>query len=87
MGTVSTWPRNEGEMTLLQDPAKSGPTDRIRDLKERMLDEPRYLSIEQALIITDVYKAHERTSSARKRALPLAESDLVKQERARRRRP
>lgn len=61
-------------MALLQDPVASGPTQRIIDLKERMLDEPRYLSIEQALIITEVYQAHEGESAARKRALALAEA-------------
>jgi len=53
-------------------PVQSVPNPRIRALKERMLDEPRYLSIEQALIITDVYQAHEGESAARKRALSLA---------------
>ena len=56
---------------LVAAPAQSEPTPRIRALKERMLDEPRYLSIEQALIITDVYQAHEGDSAARKRALSL----------------
>ena len=55
-------------------PATSEPTPRIRALKDRMLDEPRYLSIEQALIITDVYQANEGGSAARKRALSLAEA-------------
>lgn len=61
-------------MALLQEPATSGPTERIKGLKERMLDEARYLSIEQALIVTDVYEAHEGESATRKRALSLAES-------------
>jgi pyruvate formate-lyase/glycerol dehydratase family glycyl radical enzyme len=61
-------------MALLQEPVTSGPTERIQGLKERMLDEPRYLSIEQALIITDVYQAHEGQSAAKKRALSLAEA-------------
>ncbi len=61
-------------MTLIQQPAVIGSTERIGALKERMLDEPRYLSIEQALIITDVYQAHEGGSAARKRALSLAEA-------------
>jgi formate C-acetyltransferase len=61
-------------MTLVQVPAVSGPTERIRVLKERMLDEARYLSVEQALIITDVYQAHEGESAAVKRALSLAEA-------------
>ncbi len=50
------------------------PTPRILALKERMLDEPRYLSIEQALIITDVYQAHEGDTVPVKRALSLAEA-------------
>ena len=61
-------------MALVQDPATSGPRERIVDLKERMLDEPRFLSIEQALIITDVYQAHEGDSAAQKRAMSLAEA-------------
>ena len=61
-------------MTVAQRPAMTGPTERIRSLKDRMLDEPRYLSIEQALIITDVYQAHEGESAAFKRALSLAEA-------------
>ena len=69
-------------MTLVEPPvsesiavqARSEPTPRIEALKRRMLDEPRYLSIEQAMLITDVYQAHEDASAARKRALSLAES-------------
>ena len=33
--------------------------NRIRTLKERMLSEPRYASIEQAKIITESYQHHE----------------------------
>jgi len=36
-------------------------TDRISILKNKMLSEPRYASIEQAKIITDTYKANEET--------------------------
>jgi pyruvate formate-lyase/glycerol dehydratase family glycyl radical enzyme len=61
-------------MTLVKHPTVSGPSERIRGLKERMLDEPRYLSIEQALIVTDVYQAHEGESPATKRARSLAEA-------------
>lgn len=61
-------------MTLLHESVTSEPTERIQGLKERMLDEPRYLSIEQALVITDVYQAHEGESAAKTRALALAES-------------
>ena len=56
-------------MTLAEHPVAAAPTERIVGLKERMLDEPRYLSIEQALIVTDVYQSHEGDSAARKRAL------------------
>jgi pyruvate formate-lyase/glycerol dehydratase family glycyl radical enzyme len=55
-------------------PTRSEPTARIRALKDRMLDEPRYLSIEQAMLITDVYQAHEGDSAARKRAISFAEA-------------
>ena len=34
-------------------------TDRISSLKKKMLDEPRFLSIEQALLITECYKNNE----------------------------
>jgi len=54
--------------------ARSESTPRIRVLKDRMLDEPRYLSIEQAMLITDVYQGHEDASVARKRAISLAEA-------------
>ena len=43
--------------------------DRILHLKQRMLDEERYASIEQAKIITDVYRSNEQHSIARKRAI------------------
>ena len=34
--------------------------ERISVLKDKMLSEKRYASIEQAKIITDTYKQHER---------------------------
>ena len=34
-------------------------TQRIKDLKDKMLSEPRYASIEQALIITKTYQENE----------------------------
>ena len=37
-------------MTLLQDSATNKPTQRIIELKKRMLDESRYLSIEHKLL-------------------------------------
>lgn len=44
---------------------------RIVRLKDKMLDEPRYMSIEQALIITDSYKAHENDCRILQRAYAL----------------
>ena len=36
----------------------------MQELKDAMLDEPRYASIEQALIITNAYKQHENDSKS-----------------------
>ena len=47
---------------------------RIKKLKESMLREDRYASIEQALIITHVYQQNENKSATIKRALSLYES-------------
>ncbi|MCD8138474.1 MAG: formate C-acetyltransferase/glycerol dehydratase family glycyl radical enzyme [Planctomycetaceae bacterium] len=47
---------------------------RVLGLKERMLSEKRYLSLEQALIVTEVYAANPDLSQAKKRALSLAEA-------------
>ena len=49
-------------------------TKRIDILKEKMLDAPRYASIEQARIITRVYKENEELSTSKKRALSLKAS-------------
>lgn len=49
-------------------------TNRISILKEKMLNTPRYASIEQARIITRVYKQNEELSIAKKRALSLKAS-------------
>lgn len=46
-------------------------TNRISVLKEKMLASPRYASIEQARIITRVYKENETLSIPKKRALSL----------------
>lgn len=46
-------------------------TKRIELLKEKMLSNPRYASIEQARIITRVYKENEDLSVPKKRALSL----------------
>lgn len=65
-------------MTILEaEEANSrtdSPTERIAGLRDRMLDEPRYLSLEQALIITDVYQRLESASTPVKRARSLAEA-------------
>ncbi|OPJ63517.1 glycyl radical protein [Clostridium chromiireducens] len=47
---------------------------RIKNLKEKMLSEKRYASIEQALIITETYKENEDKSVIIKRALALKNS-------------
>lgn len=44
---------------------------RIKSLKEKMLSEERYVSIEQALIITDIYKENENEPVIVKRSLSL----------------
>lgn len=46
-------------------------TNRIKALKEAILSEPRYASIEQALIITQSYKEHEDKPTIVKRAYAL----------------
>ena len=46
-------------------------TERITYLKEKMLEEPRYASIEQAMIITDSYKEHENEPRILQRAFAL----------------
>lgn len=49
-------------------------TPRIQRLKDRMFEEKRYASIEQARIITKTYQAHEESSIPKKRALALKAS-------------
>ncbi|WP_294581654.1 formate C-acetyltransferase/glycerol dehydratase family glycyl radical enzyme [uncultured Thomasclavelia sp.] len=46
-------------------------SDRIEVLKNKMLDAPRYASIEQARIITRIYQENETLSIPKKRALSL----------------
>lgn len=46
-------------------------TKRVSDLKERMLSEPRYASIEQAKIITESYQMHENDPRILQRAYAL----------------
>ena len=47
-------------------------TGRIASLKEKMLEEPRYLSLEQALLITEAYKKNEELPRVLQRAKSLA---------------
>lgn len=47
-------------------------TGRIASLKEKMLSEPRYLSLEQALLITEAYKENEGLPRILQRAKSLA---------------
>jgi len=49
-------------------------TSRIEKLKMNMLDEPRFMSLEQARIITESYKENENDSKALQRAKSLAAS-------------
>ena len=46
-------------------------TKRIDILKDKMLSQPRYVSIEQAMIITKTYKEHEQDPTILKRAYSL----------------
>mgnify|MGYP000184649411 CR=1 FL=1 len=46
-------------------------TARIDLLKERMLSQPRYVSMEQAMIITRAYQRHEQEPVILKRAYAL----------------
>ena len=46
-------------------------SDRIETLKTRMLEVPRYASIEQAKIITDTYREHEDEPRIMQRAYSL----------------
>ncbi len=49
-------------------------SNRIHVLKQKMLDEPRYMSIEQALLTTESYKQHENDSRILQRAYALQAS-------------
>lgn len=53
---------------------EQSPTERIISLKNKTLDASRYLSVEQAKIITNVYKANEDLPVIMKRALALSEA-------------
>ncbi|HUX39921.1 MAG TPA: formate C-acetyltransferase/glycerol dehydratase family glycyl radical enzyme [Rectinemataceae bacterium] len=51
-----------------------GSSQRIMTLKQRMLDEPRYLSVEQARIVTDYYRRNPDKPRNIQRAESLAET-------------
>jgi formate C-acetyltransferase len=72
--TPSLAARSSAVPTAREEIAELAPTPRIASLKEKMLAEPRYLSLEQALIVTEVYQAHEGASVPVKRARALAET-------------
>ncbi len=57
---------------LMEDIANLGQPPRIGRLREAMVSEPRYMSMEQARIITRVYKENEGDTVAVKRAKSLA---------------
>ena len=52
--------------------SKLQSTDRIASLKGKMLNEPRSLSLEQALLITECYKENENLPRILQRAKSLA---------------
>lgn len=54
------------------DVSKIEMTDRIVKLKQRILEEPRYMSIDQARIITEAYKQNEDSPRVIQRAIALA---------------
>ncbi len=75
--TVSA--RREDEYTLykyVKDLAQIQPTKRINQLKDRCLVSKRWVSFEQALIITKSYRKHEGESIAYKRAWSFYDSCL-----------
>ena len=49
-------------------------TERILKLRQETLDEPRYLTVEQAKLITQMYKEHSTESVPMKRAYALKAS-------------
>ncbi|MDR3211337.1 MAG: formate C-acetyltransferase/glycerol dehydratase family glycyl radical enzyme [Planctomycetota bacterium] len=61
-------------MDFLAQIKNLGPSSRAIRLKKRLLKEPHSLSLEQALIITEVYQENPEMPVATKRALALAES-------------
>jgi len=57
--------------TFVEELAKIGPSARIEKLRQEMFDEPRRVSVEQARIITDTYRANAGSSIVMKRARSL----------------
>lgn len=62
---------NNNAMSIIKLKRRESMRNRITILKEKMLDEKRYASIEQARIITRIYKENETLSVPMKRALSL----------------
>lgn len=56
----------------IEEISKLQKTDRISSLRGRMLNEPRFLSLEQALLITQCYKENENLPRVIQRAKSLA---------------
>jgi len=56
----------------IEEISKLKSTSRITNLKEKMVNEPRYLSLEQALLITECYKQNENLPRIIQRAKSLA---------------
>lgn len=56
----------------LEDIKKIGITGRILKLKRRIIEEPRFMSVEQAGIITEVYKQNENAPKIMQRSKALA---------------
>ena len=51
-----------------------GITDSVARLKKNMLDEERYVSVEQAKLVTEAYRSHPESSVIMKRAYALREA-------------
>jgi pyruvate formate-lyase/glycerol dehydratase family glycyl radical enzyme len=61
-------------MEQLEDIRKIVRTERISSLREKTFSNPRYMSVDQARIITRVYKENETSPVSQKRARALAAS-------------
>jgi len=60
--------------TVLGEIGRLSSTPRIGMLKQRMIDEPRFLSVEQAAIVTEYYKANPNEPRNIQRAASFAET-------------